>query len=977
MKIRKLQIGSFGKFNNYELELSDGFQIVYGKNEDGKTTLMAFIKMMFYSKFSRGRTIDKNMRKKYQPWDGSEMNGAIEFEHEGIEYRLQKRIGDTPSGDRIKLMKLATGESISLGKKEEIGKRFFGLDLAGFERSVFISQLGNFSPDGKNDEVAEKLMSNLVLSGEESVSQQEIMNRLNKAAEEMKSKRGVKGILVEAQTELDGLLAEKSEIQRVEEDQKDLVAEYNDLLIMQKEYKDIQKRLDFALNQSKLDQLDSLIDKVRRNIETEKRLGKEQIDLASLKAFLVECKSLMKECEDAKGSLTKLKASNIEENGDAELRVPISEEEFKLFMEIDKKENKIKNLLERLDEIFLPALQAVVDARMEHENVERSVSEEENSIHELKKLHDEYIEKKQELEIKKEEKDVLQRSFGKDENEWKSEQQLREQKIKFTQEKIQLNSQVQDAGGIQPKKNTLIPSVFVAALSIVLMIFVHPGFAAGLLLAIVMVVVSMQSNKAEKQKGINDEQNVVGELKHELEELLALKEKEERGLTEKTQQYEEELKKKSECISEIEKAVNELLKKNGAYEIALTNRTRLKMAKKTSESRVEEREEILKKEIVYLFNKYSEITNLSVELDISLLGKEDLDIACAREFRDRVETYTMDLQKAIKKSLHDKSCSSIAEYEEAYMEYASNSKNEQAIVDAQREFERKTERFLHKLSEYQNVEQYEVAMKLVNQLVEEVAFLEIDISQMEGLARGMGYTTFTLESLENERKRVALLVKQALEVSGVSLTIEELQEKREKLDAENINDKISQLHKLIKTPERSLSQVDQRITELETSVSEKQHYYECLQLAFDVMAEAADEMRRSFGPELNKKTAEIFKQITNGKYGKLLVTKDYDIAVQSGIHYREWQYLSNGTIDQAYLALRLAITELISDKNTILPLLLDDVMIQYDDERMDAASRFLSDYSSEKGEDSQVLLFTCHQHIIEKVESFNTEVVVI
>lgn len=70
MKINKLHIGSFGKFKDYELELKDGFQIVYGNNEDGKSTLMAFIKMMLYRKLEGGKDINKNFRKKYQPWDG-------------------------------------------------------------------------------------------------------------------------------------------------------------------------------------------------------------------------------------------------------------------------------------------------------------------------------------------------------------------------------------------------------------------------------------------------------------------------------------------------------------------------------------------------------------------------------------------------------------------------------------------------------------------------------------------------------------------------------------------------------------------------------------------------------------------------------------------------------------------------------------------------------------------------------------------
>jgi DNA repair protein SbcC/Rad50 len=54
-------------------------------------------------------------------------------------------------------------------------------------------------------------------------------------------------------------------------------------------------------------------------------------------------------------------------------------------------------------------------------------------------------------------------------------------------------------------------------------------------------------------------------------------------------------------------------------------------------------------------------------------------------------------------------------------------------------------------------------------------------------------------------------------------------------------------------------------------------------------------------------------------------------------------------VDQAYLALRVAITELISDKNIILPIFLDDVLMQYDDDRIDATLSFACDYAKQKG----------------------------
>ncbi|WP_291633207.1 AAA family ATPase, partial [Clostridium sp.] len=377
MKINKLQIGSFGKFKDYELELKDGFQIVYGKNEDGKSTLMAFIKMMFYSKLERGRGIDKNSRKKYQPWDGASMNGAVEFEHGGVSYLLQKDIGATPGADKVNLIKMGTGETVSLGKNEEVGKRFFGLDLGGFERSVFISQIGSFGANGNSDEVSEKLMSNLVLSGDEDISQQLVMNRLNDATLDMESKNRKKGIFIEAKNELESLRSERAEIQILENQQQENMEEYHLLDDKLKKQKNIQKLLKLNTDKNKFQQLTSLTEKITKYTESEKTLEKENIPCESLTGFLKDCNSLMDESETIKGSLQKLKGSIESEIKNEGNLVPISENEYKHINELALKEKTLMELLNRIDEDFIPVLTSFIEAKNDHKASETLLKNEE------------------------------------------------------------------------------------------------------------------------------------------------------------------------------------------------------------------------------------------------------------------------------------------------------------------------------------------------------------------------------------------------------------------------------------------------------------------------------------------------------------------------------------------------------------------------------------------------------------------------
>ena len=119
---------------------------------------------------------------------------------------------------------------------------------------------------------------------------------------------------------------------------------------------------------------------------------------------------------------------------------------------------------------------------------------------------------------------------------------------------------------------------------------------------------------------------------------------------------------------------------------------------------------------------------------------------------------------------------------------------------------------------------------------------------------------------------------------------------------------------------------------------------------------AVDDISRSFGPLLNEKTAEIFSNLTGGRYEKVMVDKEYAIqAKPKAGGYHEWKYLSSGTTDQAYLSLRLAMTELITDNGERLPLMLDDVLLQYDAERAENALEYLKKYA----QNAQILFFTC------------------
>lgn len=142
-----------------------------------------------------------------------------------------------------------------------------------------------------------------------------------------------------------------------------------------------------------------------------------------------------------------------------------------------------------------------------------------------------------------------------------------------------------------------------------------------------------------------------------------------------------------------------------------------------------------------------------------------------------------------------------------------------------------------------------------------------------------------------------------------------------------------------------------------------------VELAQEVLEEAFRELRKNYSGALETRTTEIFAHITEQKYSSVNVSKNFELGVTAAEVFglKDSQYLSAGTEDQLYLALRLALAELMTEQTGVLPLLMDDPLAQYDDNRMAQTVEFLSDYAKER----QLILFTCHTAVADAARANN------
>ena len=148
---------------------------------------------------------------------------------------------------------------------------------------------------------------------------------------------------------------------------------------------------------------------------------------------------------------------------------------------------------------------------------------------------------------------------------------------------------------------------------------------------------------------------------------------------------------------------------------------------------------------------------------------------------------------------------------------------------------------------------------------------------------------------------------------------------------------------------KELEQIDSRIARLSDT-------YAALERAQNALADATSELQRRFAPRIAKEAQRFFSHLTGGRYDRL--TLSHDLSVNAGTKeetvLRSAMWRSEGTVDQLYLALRLAVAkELTPDA----PMVLDDALVRFDDVRHAAAMELLRKEAKSK----QIILFTCQE----------------
>lgn len=187
MRIDKIKINEYGVIKNKEIELKDGINIIHGKNESGKSTLLSYINNILYgiSKNKDGKDISDY--EKYKPWNSNEFSGKISYYLDnGEKYEIFRDFGKkNPQIYNENFEDISN--KFNIDKKD--GNQFF-IEQTGISKQMYLSTVVSMQQEVRLEEKDQNALiqkiANIAGTGEDNVSYKKSMEKLqNKLRDEI------------------------------------------------------------------------------------------------------------------------------------------------------------------------------------------------------------------------------------------------------------------------------------------------------------------------------------------------------------------------------------------------------------------------------------------------------------------------------------------------------------------------------------------------------------------------------------------------------------------------------------------------------------------------------------------------------------------------------------------------------------------------------------------------------------------------
>lgn len=206
MKIINIKIEEFGCLEDKSYELSPQFNLAIGENESGKSTLLAFIKFIFYG-LPKKTLETAPERDRSFGWKSNTASGSLTLsDGDGNTYTVYRRAVRKKGEKRetvteeCRIIDEKSGTEVHNG--ENVGELFLGVSASVFESTCFVKQMG--VTDIRTADIGSAL-ENILMSADETIDLEKTLDRLEGARKMLLLKKGNGGLLYELETEKESL----------------------------------------------------------------------------------------------------------------------------------------------------------------------------------------------------------------------------------------------------------------------------------------------------------------------------------------------------------------------------------------------------------------------------------------------------------------------------------------------------------------------------------------------------------------------------------------------------------------------------------------------------------------------------------------------------------------------------------------------------------------------------------------------------
>jgi len=162
----------------------------------------------------------------------------------------------------------------------------------------------------------------------------------------------------------------------------------------------------------------------------------------------------------------------------------------------------------------------------------------------------------------------------------------------------------------------------------------------------------------------------------------------------------------------------------------------------------------------------------------------------------------------------------------------------------------------------------------------------------------------------------------------------------------------------------TLSRLRNREEALKQQMRDAAIRWAAARMALRRIESAAARYERDRQPAVIRQAAELFRDFTGGRYDAIFKPLDQnELLVKSASDARTCSVgeLSRGTREELYLAMRLGLIAEYEQHGEPMPLILDDIMVNFDDTRRNRALKSLVSFAATR----QAVILTCHRHFLD------------